>query len=232
MRESLDSLRKRLASPSMASPIKKRPSQERPKFKCTLVGAPGIGKSSLVRNFIHRDSASDAYFPTTIESYDTVVKLDKCDIHLDLSDTGGKDEFDQLRPLSYPKTDVFILCYAIDSMSSFAEVTERWLPEIRHYNPGAPIILVATKTDLRHSQSKGEQKILEQDIVRQADGKALLKQQQLSDYLEFSSLNPGSASSIFETAVRLAMKRRKNLKEPRGSKITHYMKGCLGVLSH
>lgn len=47
----------------------------------------------------------------------------------------GQEDYDRLRPLSYPGTDVFVLCYAIDSRASF-ENLEKWLAEVNHHVPG------------------------------------------------------------------------------------------------
>jgi len=56
---------------------------------------------------------------------------------------------DRLRPLSYPQTDVFILCYSIIAPSSFDNISTKWFPEIDHHSRGTPFLLVGTKQDLR-----------------------------------------------------------------------------------
>ena len=57
--------------------------------------------------------------------------------------------FHRLRPLSYPGTQVFILCFSVISPSSYENVKIKWYPELTHHCPGVPIVLVGTKTDLR-----------------------------------------------------------------------------------
>jgi len=56
-----------------------------------------------------------------------------------------------LRPLSYPNTDVIIICYDVTNYSSYENVTTKWVPETSHHCPGVPMVLVACKTDLRRS---------------------------------------------------------------------------------
>lgn len=56
---------------------------------------------------------------------------------------------DRLRALSYPNTDVFIVCYSIVSPASLENVRKKWVPEIRQHCPNAPFLLVGTKSDLR-----------------------------------------------------------------------------------
>lgn len=40
------------------------------------------------------------------------------------------------------QTDCFLLCYSIDSRTSFENVLSKWTPEIRHFSPHVPIVLV------------------------------------------------------------------------------------------
>lgn len=60
--------------------------------------------------------------------------------------------FDRLRPLSYPSTNVFLVCFSVACRKSFNDVKAKWLPEIQHYCPETPFILVGTKTDLRNDK--------------------------------------------------------------------------------
>ena len=48
-------------------------------------------------------------------------------------DTAGLTDYDRLRPLSYPGTDILIVSFSIVSEASFEDVSDRWLPEVTHY---------------------------------------------------------------------------------------------------
>ena len=61
----------------------------------------------------------------------------------------GQEDYDRLRPLSYPQTDVFLLCFSVASPTSFANIKAQWVPEVRHYCPSTPVVLVGMKGDLR-----------------------------------------------------------------------------------
>src|SRR5207244_12671577 len=69
---------------------------------------------------------------------------------LGLFDTAGQEDYDRLRPLSYPQTDVFLVCFSVTSPASFENVREKWFPEVHHHCPGVPCLIVGTQTDLRY----------------------------------------------------------------------------------
>lgn len=55
-------------------------------------------------------------------------------------------------PLSYPQTDVFLVCFSVVGPASFENVKEKWQPEISHHCPKTPWLLVGTQNDLRNDQ--------------------------------------------------------------------------------
>mgnify|MGYP001227947970 CR=1 FL=1 len=77
--------------------------------------------------------------------------FDGKEIEITLWDTAGQEEFDRLRLLSYPESDVIIICFSIIDESSYMNVKEKWYPEVKDQCPKVPIILVGTKLDLRSS---------------------------------------------------------------------------------
>lgn len=69
-----------------------------------------------------------------------------------LWDTAGQEEYDRLRPLSYQEANIILICFAVDFPASLHNVEDKWWPEIAHFCEDVPVILVATKTDLRTDQ--------------------------------------------------------------------------------
>jgi small GTP-binding protein len=89
------------------------------------------------------------YIPTVFDNYFINVMVDSKQINMGLWDTAGQEDYDRLHPLSYPMTDVFLVCFSVVSPASYDNVATKWIPEPRHHALTAPIILVGNKTDLR-----------------------------------------------------------------------------------
>ena len=119
-----------------------------------------------------------------------------------LWDTAGQEDYDRLRPLSYPQTDVFLVCYSIISRSSFENVKTKWIPEIKHHVPEAPFLLVGTKTDLR-DDVEVTQKVGQ--VLQEADGSNLARELGAKGYVECSALTQGGLKNVFDEAIRAAL---------------------------
>ena len=83
------------------------------------------------------------------DNYAVTVMIGGEPYTLGLFDTAGQEDYDRLRPLSYPQTDVFLVCFSVVSSASFENVKEKWVPEITHHCQKTPFLLVGTQIDLR-----------------------------------------------------------------------------------
>ncbi|POI21101.1 hypothetical protein CIB84_015152, partial [Bambusicola thoracicus] len=59
------------------------------------------------------------------------------------------EDYNQLRPLSYPNTDVFLICFSVVNPASYHNVQEEWVPELKVCMPNVPYVLIGTQIDLR-----------------------------------------------------------------------------------
>lgn len=70
---------------------------------------------------------SQKYVPTVFENYITHTPHPPTGkmVELALWDTAGQEEYDRLRPLSYPETDLLFVCFAIDCPNSLENVMDK-----------------------------------------------------------------------------------------------------------
>merc|ERR1711931_1787 len=120
--------------------------------------------------------------------------------------TAGQEDYDRLRPLSYPQTDVFLVCFSVISSASFENVKSKWVPEIQHHAPNVPLLLIGTKADLRKDEptlstlSARGSKIIELGAAEQ-----MAKEVGAIKYLECSALTQEGLKQVFDDAIRAAI---------------------------
>lgn len=138
-------------------------------------------------------------------------------VNLGLWDTAGQEDYDRLRPLSYPQTDVFLMCFSIISPSSFENVSAKWYPEVHHHCPNAPIILVGTKLDLREdgeTVNRLREKGLAPISTQQGESKA--KEIGGVKFMECSALTQKGLKAVFDEAIRVVIAPPKKQKSRKG----------------
>lgn len=188
-------------------------------LKIVLVGDTRVGKTWLLArahelyatlrddgcSFSHKPfdptlTYSGTSFVTCITNVDTA---DLGNYQTNIWDTGGSGLFNFLRPLAYICADVFMLCFDLTSRESFDSLTERWLPELRKYQPKTPILMVGTKYDLLDGDVgySSEHSIPSCKVKAVADREGCL-------YQETSALSDHLVADAFEKAVKLGHKKR------------------------
>lgn len=128
----------------------------------------------------------------------------------------------RLRPLSYPQTDVFLLCFSVVSPASFENIRTKWFPEIQHHcesrsakacgilrtvahaaAPGTPIILVGTKLDLRDDPAALERlRERRSQPIQYSQGVQMANDIRAARYLECSALTQMGLKAVFDQAIR------------------------------
>jgi len=177
--------------------------------KLVIVGDGACGKTCLLIVF-SKDQFPEVYVPTVFENYVADIEVDGKNVELALWDTAGQEDYDRLRPLSYPDTDVILMCYSIDSPDSLENIPEKWTPEVRHFCPSVPIVLVGNKKDLRNNEATRRELLKsKQEPVKTEEGRAMAEKIGAYAFLECSAKTKEGVREVFETATRAALSRQK-----------------------
>ena len=130
-------------------------------IKLVVVGDGAVGKTCLLISYC-KDEFPTEYVPTVFDNYSTALTVDMRKVHLTLWDTAGQEGYDKMRPLSYPDTDVFLVCFSLVNDGSLTNVERRWVPELRHPSSRwgkVPLLLVGLKKDLRDQMPRNAVKV-------------------------------------------------------------------------
>lgn len=174
--------------------------------KCVVVGDGNVGKTSMLMAFTSDKFPTD-YIPTVFDNYSINIVTKSTQVCLTLWDTAGQEDYDRLRPLSYPKTDIFLLAFSVVSVTSFKNIKVKWYPEVKFYCPETPYVLIGTKSDLRgdHSSSANlidyNLKIVQKDMAQK-----MLEKIEANGYAECSALNRQGLKDVFDLTINIALK--------------------------
>lgn len=174
-------------------------------IKLVVVGDGAVGKTCLLISYAN-NRFPDEYVPTVFDNYVVNITAGEETIELGLWDTAGQEEYDRLRPLSYANANVFLICFNVVNPVSFENVTSKWYPEIIHFCPDVPLILVGTKTDLRNDSETIEKlKKQGQNPVTPEQGADLAKKIKAVKFLECSAFTGDNLKTVFDEAVKAVL---------------------------
>jgi len=183
--------------------------------KCVVVGDGAVGKTCLLSSYTSNCFPHE-YVPTVFDNSQANVMVDGSPYNLGLWDTAGQEDYDRLRPLSYPQTDVFLICYSVSNPVSLRNVRTKWIPEVQHHEPEAPIVLVGLKSDMRGDPNITRQlDAIGETFVSPEEGQQLAASTGCEKWAECSALTQEGMHEVFAEAIRCSMKKRFDGKKPR-----------------
>ncbi|KAI1002511.1 GTP-binding protein [Podosphaera aphanis] len=194
--------------------------------KIVVVGDGGCGKTCLLISY-SQGYFPEKYVPTVFENYITypIHQASGKQLELALWDTAGQEEYDRLRPLSYPETDLLFVCFAIDCPNSLENVMDKWYPEVLHFCPYTPLILVGLKSDLRTKRSCIDLlKTQGLTPVTQDQGLSVSKKMGAL-YMECSSKEMTGVEEIFAEAINIVVANDRSNQDSESTKNAPHGKG-------
>ncbi|CAF0924826.1 unnamed protein product [Rotaria sp. Silwood1] len=174
-------------------------------IKCVVVGDGAVGKTCLLAAYAQNKFLGE-YRPTIFDNYAVTVTIDQEPYTLNLFDTAGQEDYDRLRLLSYPQTDIFLVCFNIALPSSYENVRAKWIPEIAHHCPRTKFILVGTQTDLRDDpKTIASLKHSHEKLISFKQGEKLARELKAVTYVECSALTQRGVKEVFDEAIIAAL---------------------------
>jgi len=178
---------------------------ETEKIKCVIVGDGAVGKTCLLISY-STNKFPNEYVPTVFDNYAVTVQIQDQEYVIQLFDTAGQEDYDRLRLIAYPNTDVFLVCFSIINPDSYDNVREKWVPEIMKPEWKAPFLLVGTQMDLRTDPAtitNLEKK--KKKPVNAEQGKRLANELGAVAYVECSALTQEGMKNVFDEALMAAL---------------------------
>lgn len=210
--------------------------RQRPR-KITIVGDMNCGKTSLISAYCY-DKFSEVYQPTILRCISSDVKLRGEKIDIILTDTPGRTDYLPLRQCAYNKTDLVIICFALDQPATLDHVKDYWIHEVRrNLTNKIPIVLVGNRVDKRDeiysnwcSCNEWTQKgfcwhifqinptNLQRYIVTSQHGQSVAREIGAHAYMECSAKYRERTREIFEVSTDVALKKYRRKRK-------HYTRG-------
>ncbi|CAD25072.1 RAS-LIKE GTP-BINDING PROTEIN (RHO subfamily) [Encephalitozoon cuniculi GB-M1] len=172
----------------------------------TIIGSATCGKTSILTRHVKRTFGTEIS-PTVFNSVSNTYKHKDHVIELRLWDTAGQDEYARFRHLALPSADYIMIVYAVDDRSSYAEVKNSLVGQVREKAPQAKYFLVGAKTDLREDSARLEELARNGDSpITTSEGLELSQSIGAMGYFECSAKNNVGIDEIFEKISEYALR--------------------------
>ncbi|XP_020858883.1 ras-related protein Rab-7b [Phascolarctos cinereus] len=172
-------------------------------LKLIIIGALGVGKTSLLNQYVHKTFYEDYQTTLGASILSKIIMVDNTTLKLQIWDTGGQERFRSMVSTFYKGSDGCILAFDVTDRDSFhaldtwrGDILQKTVPTEQVF----PMVVLGNKIDLDDrevSQEKALDWCKEKDIP----------------YFEVSAKNDINVEQAFELLARQALSRHRGILE-------------------
>ncbi|XP_057395551.1 ras-related protein Rab-7b isoform X4 [Balaenoptera acutorostrata] len=125
-------------------------------LKLIIIGALGVGKTSLLHRFVHKTFYEDYQTTLGASILSKIIILDDTTLKLQIWDTGGQERFRSMVSTFYKGSDGCVLAFDVTDVETF-EALETWrgdvLAKTIPMEQSYPMVVLGNKIDLADRQA-------------------------------------------------------------------------------
>ena len=127
-------------------------------IKITLIGNSGVGKTSIINQYIDQ-TFDEANAATIGANYsEKVITKNNKEYELNIWDTAGQEKFHSVGKHFYKDAYIVCLVYDITSQDSLDQLKEIWYPDIKKFGEKYTILaVVGNKSDLYENDNLADE---------------------------------------------------------------------------
>ena len=124
-------------------------------LKVVLIGESGTGKTSIIQKFSYNLFDQNCASSISSQYISKIINLEDINqsLKFDIWDTAGQEKYRSMAKLFYKDAKIIIFVYDITSLSSFNELKNYWITQVKeNCGPNILFCVVANKNDLYSDQ--------------------------------------------------------------------------------
>ncbi|NWV16227.1 RAB7B protein, partial [Origma solitaria] len=172
-------------------------------LKIIIIGALGVGKTSLLHQYVHKRFYEDYRTTLGASILTKVLVVDSTPLKLQIWDTGGQERFRSVVSTFYKGSDGCMLTFDVTNRKSFEDL-DNWrndfLQKVFPRDKDFPMVVLGNKIDLSDRQ------------VPQETASAWCEEKDIP-YFEVSAKNNINVAEAFETLAKQALSASKGNSE-------------------